>query len=189
MNRESNMCNSYKKYNFELGIFVQNCCQPLREAVSWNNPISFNPATWQVSLFVRLWVEMLQYSLCKRHFWSASSWGCELKYWVWVWACRIWQSQPLREAVSWNVCLPGNMWIYLCQPLREAVSWNEDLLKAYTKVQSQPLREAVSWNIKNSIVNSIILVSLFVRLWVEIDTMNVPRRMVSSASSWGCELK
>ena len=28
------LCNSCKKNNFGLGIFVQNCCQPLREAVS-----------------------------------------------------------------------------------------------------------------------------------------------------------
>ena len=54
-------------------------CQPLREAVSWN----VRESNWwrytYVSLFVRLWVEML--NSCKNQSWlrSASSWGCELK--------------------------------------------------------------------------------------------------------------
>ena len=77
--------------------------QPLREAVSWNALGRHYSWKWSVSLFVRLWVEIvyrlyrlryIQVSLFVRlwveiqnnrnmdteHQSSASSWGCELKY-------------------------------------------------------------------------------------------------------------
>ena len=100
----------------------------------------------------------------------------------------------------------------LSQPLREAVSWNALALQFALAVISQPLREAVSWNTNTyPNKNSLIVVSLFVRLWVEINQMlsEILPMMVSlfvrlwveiydnfgtcvqkrSASSWGCELK
>ena len=56
-----------------------------------------------------------------------------------------------------------------CQPLREAVSWNCPLLYLYRLYsRCQPLREAVSWNPNLFIIQIRIVVSLFVRLWVEI---------------------
>ena len=55
------------------------------------------------------------------------------------------QRQPLREAVSWNIMSMENLGPYTSQPLREAVSWN-----------------AYSWE-----QMTMEMVSLFVRLWVE----------------------
>ena len=98
--------------------------QPLREAVSWNYRIRRTQNVNQVSLFVRLWVEML---ICPRIYpfgvSSASSWGCELKY---CQSTKCWCliSQPLREAVSWNLFRINQSPVVCRQPLREAVSWN-----------------------------------------------------------------
>ena len=122
--------------------------------------------------------------------------------------------QPLREAVSWNVCINHCIRIVSGQPLREAVSWNDIKLSQSSLGFCQPLREAVSWN--NYIWGGRgtgKTVSLFVRLWVEItvekfsmsDIRCQPLREAvswnmtcdtlyltttrSSASSWGCKLK
>ena len=170
MNRESNICNSYKKYNFGLGIFMQNCCQPLREAVSWNASSVSLIYVFPVSLFVRLWVEMSPYLRdIAGGITSASSWGCELKCQCLDAASRA-LCQPLREAVSWNICRRRFDENACCQPLREAVSWNITCFP-YPRIVAtsasswgcelkyplgsepfflplrQPLREAVSWNI------------------------------------------
>ena len=68
-------------WNKLLKVFCQFLCgQPLREAVSWNNPYAELLAQDKVSLFVRLWVEMLTYVVSMLRMLSASSWGCELKY-------------------------------------------------------------------------------------------------------------
>ena len=100
-------------------------CQPPCEAVSWNviagivGPEDVKSASlWgcelkysepqhyqqqrQVSLLVRLWVEMLcGVSWLPSHQRSASLWGCELK-----WNNQLWSlsetGQPPCEAVSWN---------------------------------------------------------------------------------------
>ena len=168
-------------------------CQPLREAVSWNTPsslalsrrvrsasswgcelkykLSFSPERPQcVSLFVRLWVEILMQSI--NSFWS--------------------ERQPLREAVSWNIAhtstsessgivsLFVRLWVEILsgerggcfsrsQPLREAVSWNICSSPVSRFFIRQPLREAVSWNAVSVQANCFaLIVSLFVRLWVEI---------------------
>ena len=76
--------------------------------------------------------------------------------------------QPLREAVSWNGTGGILRKLFWSQPLREAVSWNARVASLPSRTLSQPLREAVSWNKKFA--------------------MSVPAR-VTSASSWGCELK
>ena len=89
----------------KCSIFHQHncvCCQPLREAVSWNMTEYWKAIKEFVSLFVRLWVEI-------------TSWYRELRSLV---------SQPLREAVSWNVGACTTDGTSVCQPLREAVSWN-----------------------------------------------------------------
>ena len=77
--------------------------QPLYEAVSWNNPLQEISESTGVSLFMRLWVEIPEWWKMLRclsrqplyeavswnmdnahkksmHYWSASLWGCELKY-------------------------------------------------------------------------------------------------------------
>ena len=76
--------------------------QPLREAVSWNEFDAFDFSDAFVSLFVRLWVEIVYVRLVRNITPSASSWGCELK----SSQCRSLPRtfrQPLREAVSWNM--------------------------------------------------------------------------------------
>ena len=57
---------------------------------------------------------------------------------------------------------------FLCQPLREAVSWNGNGVSGHQSGLGQPLREAVSWNIFRITYCPYRIVSLFVRLWVEI---------------------
>ena len=143
--------------------------QPLREAVSWN--------VWMIEKGERVPS-------------SASSWGCELKCNHFIEYSML-PGQPLREAVSWNALNPSvliprqssaSSWgcelkfrfgasdalAEYRQPLREAVSWNNGVLSQKQSVNRQPLREAVSWNNSST---------LFPLIWL------------SSASSWGCELK
>ena len=157
--------------SWNLSICVKNfciTCQPLREAVSWNINDRTQATVLMVSLFVRLWVEIvfnssrslleIRQPLREAVSWnifivqgiikdllSASSWGCELKYSI-IWMKATGKGQPLREAVSWNVGKISTSKADVRQPLREAVSWNEILSPPFGAVQSQPLREAVSWN-------------------------------------------
>ena len=165
--------------------------QPLREAVSWNVVTEGNygnavksASSWGcelksyadkvydgsyfVSLFVRLWVEIR--SRYSPHRWSpsASSWGCELKCFSFL-CCSSIIRQPLREAVSWNNAGFSHFRPVRCQPLREAVSWNGFKLDWIYSATRQPLREAVSWNLILQVLYLLLyIVSLFVRLWVEI---------------------
>ena len=120
-----------------------------------------------VSLFVRLWVEISIWEHIQQILLSASSWGCELKYHE-VRQKKRSPGQPLREAVSWNVNHINCFIRKKSQPLREAVSWNDICFMRRTVPSSQPLREAVSWNEPDTKVGPLSLVSLFVRLWVEI---------------------
>ena len=166
-------------------------CQPLREAVSWNTQkkkMFVEQCT--VSLFVRLWVEMTITFSDGDSEKSASSWGCELKYLELYYQPQAFRRQPLREAVSWNVTIRCS----------------------YNNVVCQPLREAVSWNVLIALNTVLAVVSLFVRLWVEMSDNWRLRKMTNrqplreavswnnfslhngwlsilSASSWGCELK
>ena len=184
--------------------------QPLREAVSWNIASATGTEGSTVSLFVRLWVEINPVICLSRITSSASSWGCELKYHE-VRQKKRSPGQPLREAVSWNVNHINCFIRKKSQPLREAVSWNDICFMRRTVPSSQPLREAVSWNVGADCSGEKICVSLFVRLWVEMNPykgwptlLSQPLREavswnsvhpcgitpnLSSASSWGCELK
>ena len=98
-----------------------------------------------VSLFVRLWVEMPLHQHFSGKLWSASSWGCELKY-----SSKMKLNRILKSASSWGCEL--KYWELLLS------------LKEYR----QPLREAVSWNAAFAASFVASAVSLFVRLWVEI---------------------
>ena len=120
-----------------------------------------------VSLFVRLWVEIplersylhpVPVSLFVR-LWVEISTEQELRVHPY--------SQPLREAVSWNLNDYADAATKNRQPLREAVSWNDEEAMGLTTINRQPLREAVSWNINMRTHTANIIVSLFVRLWVE----------------------
>ena len=165
----------------------------------------------QVSLFVRLWVEMKTQWYGRSKVVSASSWGCELKYYVLIppvlqsasassWGCELksWcscchlacRSQPLREAVSWN---NGGKIQYVRYPM-SASSWGCELKYPGSVLgeleAGQPLRKAVSWNKKHD--NYYVagpVVSLFVRLWVEIwhatpYTLRQDRQPLREAVSW-----
>ena len=170
-------------------------CLKLLSASSWGCELKFrkqcyHTQSYTVSLFVRLWVEI------KRFLIFSPTVGC----------------QPLREAVSWNKRTIPDIRGAFRQPLREAVSWNIIMKNHFVSVDSQPLREAVSWNqhmlrkrktlylsasswgceLKCKYLDDNDAesgVSLFVRLWVEIQIRHPEHSHRSSASSWGCELK
>ena len=98
---------------------------------------------------------------------SASLWGCELKYYSVGCLQSFYQSASL-----WGCELKCmNYLLTVC-------------------FQSQPPCEAVSWNVWCIYsIGSDKLVSLLVRLWVEIRYSVCRSRTVASASLWGCELK
>ena len=142
-----------------------------------------------VSLLVRLWVEIpylhLHYHLSDR--------------------------QPPCEAVSWNSRDIARTSKTSCQPPCEAVSWNTSKMNVTHKKLSsaslwgcelkyggqvfqrhrtcQPPCEAVSWNINRRNCRLWDMVSLLVRLWVEITACHSETNSIQSASLWGCELK
>ena len=120
----------------------------------------------RVSLFVRLWVEMLSVSSVMFSVLSASSWGCELKCNPSTHTNSLY-GQPLREAVSWNVSelsvMPQSLvslfvrlWVEMLPKMRaykpDSVSlfvrlWVEIISHYRFFIRCrQPLREAVSWN-------------------------------------------
>ena len=157
--------------------------------MSWNTSVSIDRVHQFVSLLVRLWVEILHKNKCNPKAWSASSWGCELKFHSTYpptnksqsassWGCEL-KYIPFRilliltlSASSWG-CELKFKWDCYCdwncgQPPREAVSWNAHIMQTIWHWQRQPPREAVSWN---SITYTPYL------------------RHIVSASSWGCELK
>ena len=131
-------------------------------------PIQENIMSMIVSLFVRLWVEIILATSKKYSSPSASSWGCELKYDI----SNDTNLQAL-SASSWGCELKFRMEYILLlaswgQPLREAVSWNMNADEFSDMHDRQPLREAVSWNMPMP---------------------TVLQASLTSASSWGCELK
>ena len=119
--------------------------QPLREAVSWNNVVISPIMRCNVSLFVRLWVEIPLNRKMASVASSASSWGCELK------------SYKQLGIPDWGVSLFVRLWVEITV---EKFSMSD--------IRCQPLREAVSWNIQGVFSGNWRQVSLFVRLWVEI---------------------
>ena len=152
--------------------------------------VFFVPSGKVVSLFVRLWVEILivffvPSGKVSQPLREAVSWN-NLDRIARLQAL----GQPLREAVSWNTIISQIVTGMICQPLREAVSWNEEynkqrkeqsivslfvrlwvemawIMSIFLCVSCQPLREAVSWNATILRISVSLYVSLFVRLWVE----------------------
>ena len=141
--------------------------QPPCEAVSWNLHSFSGCIAFRVSLLVRLWVEM-QYLSASSPAWSgsASLWGCELK------CCNADSENWRHESAS--------LWGCELKYLQQYVP------AAYCR---QPPCEAVSWNTLKANQKEENLVSLLVRLWVEISLAFVQCFKQSSASLWGCELK
>ena len=166
----------------------------ISSASSWGCELKYL-ITWipniasTVSLFVRLWVEILR---CLRIY-CFSIVSLFVRLWVEILTHYHKKHSPI-------VSLFVRLWVeihtltvfwkaFSCQPLREAVSWNVEKLNGMSEGQSQPLREAVSWNVWNCITITDDTVSLFVRLWVEIQISGRQWCRIRSASSWGCELK
>ena len=143
-----------------------------------------------VSLFVRLWVEILGRLYMSLELGSASSWGCELKYESQHWRRKSHCCQPLREAVSWNtlksrtieqiaVSLFVRLWVEMTITFSDGDSENVSLfVRLWVEISA------------DEDLTKMLAVSLFVRLWVEIlvDVDDIQRQM-KLASSWGCELK
>ena len=144
----------------------------------------------KVSLLVRLWVEIptprTYHVTCSS---SASLWGCELK-------CLI----PFCYKPVKIVSLLVRLWVEMvrfpvwqaaptCQPPCEAVSWNTSKHSPVSLKQGQPPCEAVSWNGLMSFDDFVSIVSLLVRLLVEMLERLRQFKSDKSASLWGCELK
>ena len=141
--------------------------QPLREAVSWNDSDAESEVIYQVSLFVRLWVEMSIISI-------ASS-EKRVSLFVRLWVEMIYASWGVQfQVVSLFVRLWVEMLVLIVPARRSASasSWGCELkwtrYKGWPTLLSQPLREAVSWN--------------------SVHPCGITPNL-SSASSWGCELK
>ena len=120
---------------------------------------------------------------------SASLWGCELKY------DGIWRDRPDQASASlWGCELKYKKPCILWVDLQSASLWGCELkypaLTSLLTKGRQPPCEAVSWNIKSLKLLADTVVSLLVRLWVEINRiLRETRKQKLSASLWGCELK
>ena len=101
-------------------------------ASSWGCELKYDCKSVQmqmncVSLFVRLWVEIID-DITLLNQMNVSLF---VRLWVEIWGAGLLSPddprQPLREAVSWNVIVSILLSAADCQPLREVVSWNEYL--------------------------------------------------------------
>ena len=97
-----------------------------------------------VSLFVRLWVEIKSALRKQNPTKSASSWGCELK-------CN----REICMRISRFVSLFVRLWI--------EIKWQDETVET---VLRQPLRETVRWNFCKKCNRIYFFASFFIRLWV-----------------------
>ena len=137
-------------WNTNLGRTLSfTSCHPLREDVSWNDNVRTGRFWWSVILFVRMWVEMFWMRSKRQCIRSSSSWGCELKYeettgrFIVVPSSSSWGCELKLQLSNTESC-------NLCHPLREDVSWNVCIFRKILISCRHPLREDVSWNIKPS---------------------------------------
>ena len=164
-------------------------CQPLREAVSWSLHILLK-ANWKpVSLFVRLWVEIILSAILQLVRIVS----------LFVRLCvEIWTLPGVFHGVS--VSLFVRLWVEMSSErltssfLLSASSWGCELKYHchYDILISSSVSLFVRLWVEISVSVSPVktdFVSLFVRLWVEITITKVPQQEMRSASSWGCELK
>ena len=141
-----------------------------------------------VSLLVRLWVEIASFICCSRTLWSASLWGCELKYRI---CCLFWR----HVFVSLLVRLWVEMTIALASDSVIPVSL---LVRLWVEISVSILTLSSTWSAslwgcelkyRKGICKHLLHVSLLVRLWVEIFLSTCAEIVLPSASLWGCELK
>ena len=163
--------------------------QPPCEAVSWNDRAKKPYTPESVSLLVRLWVEIFRSNSDGRR----TQVSLLVRLWVeiygWYPDPRTEKGQPPCEAVSWNEKQSRKKPERLRQPPCEAVSWNRNIIDYINTTVGQPPCEAVSWNMLKTWLLVLCLVSLLVRLWVEIPSNWNALYRSKSASLWGCELK
>ena len=194
-------------------VFVWNCCQPPCEAVSWNTvPVQAATKKVTVSLLVRLWVEMKQSGSHVKGIVVSLL----VRLWVEMLIISYIEGtaprQPPCEAVSWNIVVVNffrknivsllvRLWVeiplflllffsFSGQPPCEAVSWNDSVMRGF----ESHMRSASLWGCELkwlSIISThpMNLVSLLVRLWVEISRGKSISQSVSSqppceAVSW-----
>ena len=141
--------------------------QPPCEAVSWNIWFWVCCCSSTVSLLVRLWVEII---FC-HHYTMLRFVSLLVRLWVEI--CNL-------TTIIWNI---------ICQPPCEAVSWNVIASFLTASKEGQPPCEAVSWMKSRFRAVCTAMVSLLVRLWVEIASPWLLSLLWTSASLWGCELK
>ena len=162
--------------------------QPLREAVSWNKICLKKAEPNQVSLFVRLWVEIFRIFETDCMVKSASSWGCELKCVIlpsrinvtWSassWGCELkyaFRSSVFirnKSASSWGcelkcnreICMRISRFVSLFVRLWIEIKWQDETVET---VLRQPLRETVRWNFCKKCNRIYFFASFFIRLWV-----------------------
>ena len=147
-------------------------------------------AVGEVSLLVRLWVEMLL-SRCLRQMLVRQP-PCEAVSWNVYDAtrCRWCDGQPPCEAVSWNMGESTSAWTSDGQPPCEAVSWNSVKVGKMPRLQTS----ASLWGceLKCWLLKGYHLSQKSASLWgceLKCKTIISIRRKRQSASLWGCELK
>ena len=121
----------------------------------------------KVSLLVRLWVEIYVPS----HSTTVIFVSLLVRLWVEMSRCSSKASSIFLSASLWGCELKWKYYVSIC---------------CYSR---QPPCEAVSWNMSSLEFNMIGVVSLLVRLWVEMYKRNNYFALCMSASLWGCELK
>ena len=76
----------------------------------------------------------------------------------------------LYESVNWNFTLIYNIDKNNCHSLYESVNWNIKQTNTCFYIISHSLYESVNWNsINNQIANRGYMVTLFTRVWIEIE--------------------
>ena len=143
----------------------------------------------RVSLLVRLWVEIQ----CLTHpvslIWSASLWGCELKWFP----DRLSVYRPVSASL-WGCELKYHSLIQRLKKKRSASLWGCELKYYVVRRCYYGISSASLWGCELKCTETVIgciwrLVSLLVRLWVEMFSLNLEYSHFPSASLWGCELK
>ena len=164
----------------------------------------------EVTLHVSVWVEIRSNNSAFASIMSRSTWACELKFDDLngmtteqqsrsTWACELkcaricgalhrWRHAP-RERVSWNYHFCKHYHILVGHAPRERVSWNALADFATGWIKGHAPRERVSWNASHTDTGIISDVTLHVSVWVEMSPEVVIYTIVSSRSTWACELK
>ena len=151
--------------------------------------ISSKSTRFDVSLLVRLWVEMNCSGSGAYLDSSASLWGCELKYpdlsfmknriaSASLWGCELKSYHFSQHTTDRPVSLLVRLWVEIPSVVSKRRRYSVSLLvRLWVEIRIFVHRF------------SQILVSLLVRLWVEMMHRTLKSVSMMSASLWGCELK